>query len=155
MNITGFILLGLSVMIFAAGVESSIKKKGVLWIGPGLIVFSGIMLVMTGIFSGDAYNIEGSRRAIVHSTIAFIAAIAFAAALIFTGLRQWWDPRWRKFAIYSEVTATTTLLFYLVSGLDILEPYAGLFQRIAMGLSMVWVVVTSVKLLLAAAGPKS
>ncbi len=147
MNTLGFIFLGSLIVIFAMGIEQGIDRKGILWIGPALIIISGITLAMTGVFPGDPQNIDVTWRGTTHSVFAFITAISFATAPIFIGARQWWDIRWKRYVVYSEVTGIVTLLLSLISSLDVMEPQAGLFQRISMGVPMIWMMVMSVRLL--------
>jgi hypothetical membrane protein len=148
MDTLGFPLLGLCVVLFSYALDHGVKRTGVIWwIGPALIVISGIALAMTGVFAGDPGNVDISWRGTTHSTFAVIAAVSFAIAPFFIGVRQWSDARWRNHAAASQVVAAVTLALSWVSSLDAIDAYAGLFQRIGMGIPMLWMMVTSARIL--------
>jgi hypothetical membrane protein len=148
MNTLGFPLLAVSIVAFAYAVDRGIPRFGaVSWAGPLLIVISGVALAMTAVFTGDPENVDASWRGTTHSAFAVVAAVSFAIAPLFIGLRQWHDRRWRRHTIYSDVTASVTLALSWVSSLDALDAYAGLLQRISMGIPMIWMMVTSARLL--------
>ena len=163
MNTLGFPLLALSIVMFAHAVHHGVNlsappggqgkvysRFSVFYFldraGPALIVMSGVALAMTGIFPGDPANIDVSWRGTTHSIFAAISAVSFAIAPVFIGIRQWSDNRWKGHALYSEITAVVTLALSWISSLDAVDAYVGLFQRISMGIPMVWMMVTSAKI---------
>jgi hypothetical membrane protein len=147
-NTLGFPLLGLFMIAFAIGIDCGIKRNRAYIVGPALIVLSGLSLVMTGIFQCDPGCIDVTWVGTSHSVFATIAAISFSIAPIFIAVRQWADSRWRRYTAFSWAIAMTTLALSMLYSLDTFESYVGLLQRMSMGLPLVWMVITSIKLLL-------
>lgn len=146
-NTLGFPLLGILMIAFAIGIDCGISSNKVSRVGPALIALSGASLIMTGIFPCDPRCIDVTWVGVTHSVFATVAAISYAIAPIFVAIRQWSDSRWRSYTTFSWITASITLLLSMLYSLDIFESQDGLFQRLSMGLPLMWMEITSIKLL--------
>ena len=147
MNALGFPLLGLCVIALGAGVEVCFKRKGVGRTGPALLAVCGTALVMIAIFNADPGDIDVSWRGMTHTAFSVVSEVSFAIAPVFIAMGLFRDVKWKAYSAYSYATAIITLLFALVSVLGIVDTRVGLFQRMSMGIPMLWMMVTSVKLL--------
>jgi len=146
-NTLGFPLLGIFMIAFALGIDRGISSNKASRVGPALIVLSGVSLIMTGIFPCDPGCIDVTWVGVTHSIFATVAAISFAIAPVLVAIRQWSDSRWRSYTTFSWITAVITLLLSMLYSLDIFESQDGLFQRLSMGLPLIWMEITSIKLL--------
>jgi hypothetical membrane protein len=147
MNTIGFPLLGLTVLVFAAGIECGFKGKRAARAGSSLLAASGVAIMMIGIFNADPGDIDVSWRGMTHTAFTVISSVTFGIAPAFIGLALSSDVKWKAYAAYSYATAIVTLVLALVSILDIADARVGLFQRISIGIPMLWMVVTSFELL--------
>jgi len=146
-NTLGFPLLGLFMIAFALGIDRGIMRSRASMLGPALTTLSGMALIMTGIFQCDPGCIDVTWVGVTHSILATIAAVSFAIAPIFIAMRQWSDSKWRRYTAFSWIIATITLLLSMLYSLDIFELQIGLLQRVSMGLPLIWMEITSIKLL--------
>lgn len=146
-NTLGFPLLGLFMIAFAVGIDRGIRRNRASKLGPALVVLSGVSLIMTGIFQCDIGCIDVTWVGVTHSIFATIAAVSLSIAPIFIAIRQWSDSRWRRYTAFSWVIAVVTLLISMLYSFDIFESQIGLLQRVSMGLPLIWMLITSIKLL--------
>ena len=150
MNIAGFALLGLFIIIFALGFNkliylnnSSIIGK----IGIMLIIFSGVAFIMVGLFPCDPMCVNLSTVGIIHGRSAFIALYApvFAPFFIFYHLIK--VNILRNLAIFSLVTGIMSLLFSSIYNFNIFENLTGVLQRAAFGIPLSWIELMSLRLI--------
>lgn len=164
MNTLGFPVLGLSVITFAHALHHGIGRiamaierphdahsrltiiSSIDRAGPCLMAISGIALGLTGVFAGEPPDIGITWKGAVHSALSLLAALSFAVSLALIGVRQWSAEGQKKQAAISEFVAIITLTMWITSGLDIVEAQKGLYQRIAMGVPMTWMMATSYRL---------
>ena len=145
MNSMGFALLGIVMMAFAVGLHRGIKGQPK--IGPILIGLSGFSLILTGIFHTDPGWVDVTLSGLVHSIFATIAAFSLTFAPLFLLQRLKNDGRWQGYVTYSVVSPIVALLISAMYGFMVLEPWAGLLQRISMGVMLLWVEVMAIRLL--------
>lgn len=146
-NTLGFPLLGLFMIAFALGMNNGIERNRTSIVGPALITLSGISLIMTGIFPCDPGCEDITWVGTTHSVFATTAAITFSIAPIFIAIRQWSDIRWKRYTLFSWLTAVITLLLSMLYSMNIFESQLGFLQRLSMGLPLVWMEITAIKLL--------
>ncbi len=142
MSFAGLVLLGILVIAFSVGLHRGIKEGSV--IGPALLVMSGFSLAATGVFRCDPGCIDISLIGRLHSAFAMLAGFAFIAAMFFIALRLRDDRDWRSYWAYSVATGALTFVFSLL--LMSAGDWAGLMQRISMGLPLLWMEVMAIRL---------
>jgi len=144
----GFLTIGLLVELFVAGLLFNIR--GVRGFRPsiGLLVFFGFGLLLIGAFrtdpTGVPHTIEGTIHSVTATTVFWLFPIAIL--LLAPSLRN--DPYWKNIFVYTVITGVFALA--LVIGLVCLPPqmsWFGLYERIIVANTVVWVEVTAVQLL--------
>jgi hypothetical membrane protein len=134
-----FIVFGLLMLIFAAGLRSSVRRPRGRIIGPGIVAWWGVGLILAGVFplredaQGQTYDATG-----LHSPN---GAVFFLSTWVGLGLLSWWlssDPEWRGLARYSAITAGVLMPLNVAMALFVipesapLHPWAGLGQRVVL-----------------------
>lgn len=150
MNIAGFALLGLFIILFAIGFNNLINLKNNLIIGKigiMLIISSGVAFIMVGIFPCDPMCVNISLVGIIHGRFAFIAlyTLVFAPFFIFYYLRE--VQQWKNLSIFSLIIGVLSLLSSSIYNLNIFENLTGLLQRLSYGIPLLWIVLISIRII--------
>ena len=141
MNVFGFMLIGVFVIGFGVALDYGVKKKVWGWIGPFLVVVSGIGFILVGFFPCDPGCVNTSLVGWLHGLWAFVAQFALIGAPFFMYFRLRDDVRWRGFENVSLgffIVAFSLGLFYKSY---IFGDVVGLLQRVSFGVPFVWVMV--------------
>ena len=124
---------------------------------------AGLVLLVTwavcsGLLAFFADDIEGTRQhgsGVVHLVLAFIAftAIAIGAVLISASLMS--DPAWRRAAPVMLGLSIAAVVTYLLLGaaLKLHHSPGGLYERIFLGLELLWIAVAAVAISMARRDP--
>lgn len=145
MNTIGFPLLGFLLIAFAIGLHRGINKGEGSLLGPSLIVLSGGGLIGSGIFRCDPGCIDVTLVSKMHSIMATIAAFAMIFAALAISYKVKNDQLWQDFQLYSLLTWIVTAI--IASAYMVFEPWAGVFQRLSMGVSLLWIEIMAIRLL--------
>lgn len=145
MNTIGFPLLGLLLVAFAFGLHRGISEGKGSILGPSLVVLSGVGLVGSGIFPCDQGCVDVTIISKIHSISATIAAFAMIFAAFAISYRVRNDHLWEDYHLYSLLTGVVTAI--VASAYMVFEPWLGVFQRLSMGLSLLWIAVIAIQLL--------
>lgn len=152
----GFLTVGLLVEIFVAGFLFSVRGGRGFGLGVGLLVCFGFGLLLIGAFRTDPavgqHTIEGTIHAVTARVIFFIFPIGSLSIAL--SLRK--DPRWKGLFLHTVFTSGLALL--LVAGQLWLPPtlsWFGLYERILVANTVIWVEIVALRLLrLSLAGEK-
>jgi hypothetical protein len=147
MNIAGFIMLGTIVMIMSYALHREVSGGKGSVIGPVMIAFSGAGLIGVGLFPCDPLCINTSVVASFHITSAVVAAVAALLGLFFMSQRFNRDSDWRGLSHFTYLMIVVSVAAWMVFLFVATESWMGLFQKLAMGGSLVWVEVISYKML--------
>jgi len=146
MNVFGFGFLGLTIILFAYVIHNSIKKgKGSL-IAPALFVIAGLGVISAGIFSCDPGCADITINSTLHGISAIIPGVAMSIASIFLYFRMREDPKWANYALFTLAIGIATGVLGMFFQFTDIPGATGLIQRIAMGVPLFWMVVTSIKI---------
>lgn len=146
-NVANFIIFGLLMTAFAAGVRTVIRTGPAAPVGPILLAVSGMGLIAAGVFVAD----PGPNAATVHGALHMAASILFlatmtAACLVFASQYERL-PQSRRFAAYSRMTgfafAALSVATVVLMGVGI----SGLLQRIEILVISTWIVLLAVRLI--------
>lgn len=145
MNTLGFPILGLFLIAFAFGLHHDTNRGKGSKIAPTLVAVSGVGLILSGIFNCDPGCRDISFKGHIHSYAAMLAAIpmTFAPLVSFQRFEK-------NYQFYSLITGVVAGIISILYQFPFFEPWKGAFQRIAMGVPLLWVEVVSIKLLLSA-----
>jgi hypothetical membrane protein len=148
-----FIVFGLLVIAFAAGLHLELRPTRAGIAGPALLGFNGIGLLIGGLFplrvdaTGLVYDPLGVHTA--NGTIFFLS-LGLAPAVMSLRLRG--DPRWRHLATYTLVTGIA-LLITVVAIVALVRPtdaplhnWFGLAQRLVLAIWLPYIVVLALRL---------
>ncbi|MEV7006241.1 DUF998 domain-containing protein [Streptosporangium sp. NPDC051022] len=148
-----FLITGTLTIVFAVGLQRTLRRgPGRLW-GPLLVGVWAIGLVGAGLFTTDPVSgyppgspnlmpAYGSTHAALHDGVSLVAFIAIMAVCIVFARRFVADNR-RAWALYSAATAIAVLVTLALSGAAFaqspnLVAFGGLFQRIMIVAAWSW-----------------
>ena len=145
-NLAGFVLFGILVLIFSFSVQRSIPKGKLSFAGTALIAVTGIGLVGLGIFPCDAacdnFTLTGTLHTVFNRIAIGCSVMApFLMARIFNR-----DRRWKGLSGFSTGIGMVSFLVWLVFFLVPIEGYAGFIQRLGIFTSLVWMEAVSFRL---------
>jgi hypothetical protein len=144
----GFLAMGLLTELFVAGLSFNIRGTKGFSVGIGLLVLFGFGLLLIGAFHTDYTGVPATVNGTIHGlaakSIFFIFMIS--SFLIAPSLRV--DPNWKPLFIYS-LAASTLALALLIAGVRITDGNFrfGLYERILVADTIIWVEVMSIWLL--------
>jgi len=147
MNVLGFQLLGIFMIGFGSGLHRGISKGWDLKIGVMLIIIAGVNMVLVGFFPCDPGCVNVSSTGIAHSITATIASIVTTFGMLVVSLRLRKDSRWRSYWIFTLTFAVVATFLSPLPMFPIFSQWAGLLQRLGLGLALFWIEVMSIKLL--------
>ncbi len=112
-----------------------------------LIVFAVVCGLLVDLVFRLHYPLDEHRaRNGVHTLLAVVSAIAMETS-IFLAYRYFAATEYRRFARFSLACLVTTAVFMLLTLISLgqtLHAYAGLFERITLGVGLIWVVVFNI-----------
>lgn len=163
-QITNFIVCGLLMLAFAAGLRRIWRSGwGATW-GPILLSIFGLSLISAGIFvtgpalgypPGVPISNQESLHSQIHGLSGLVAFASLAAACFVLSRRFVGDPQWRGWALYSVAIGVVVILSFVVSNtaaaLDMSGVWTnapiGLIQRIGIIGGWSWVSLLALRLL--------
>ena len=144
----GFLAMGLLTELFVAGIFFNIRGRRGFGIGIGLLVLFGFGLLLIGAFHTDHTGAPTTVTGMIHGVAArsIFFLFMFSSGLIAPSLKS--DPAWRKLFIYSLAASLLTLALIIV-GLWVTDGnfHFGLYERILVTNTIIWVEVMSIWLL--------
>ena len=151
-----FILTGLLFIAFGVGLYRSVGQGKAGKIGSGLVVLVGIGAIGSGVFPEDLLPApsEPTFSDSVHNLFSVLLFLAvMTAAIIFSRCLPR-DDVWRRYRPYSLITGVVAFGLLVLAGLSdpeqgkisALQPWAGLLQKLFVGVWMVWIAVMAIRL---------
>ena len=148
---TNFVITGLLIVGFAIGLFANVHGGRGAQIGSILLLVFGAGELAGGLFPCDPGCPVTAQSVfqLTHSVDAVIAfvAIALAPLLFSLGLNR--DDRWQAYRSYSIVTGLLAICLFSIfsaASLGYLE-YVGLFQRLFLAVTFLWIEVVAIQLL--------
>jgi hypothetical protein len=145
----GFVVFGLLVEIFTAGLFLNIRRRHLFDIGIGLLTFFGFGLALIGLFRTDPIGGLTTMSGRIHVWAAYsvLGLFPVALALLLSSIRN--DPNWRGLFHYTVVSGI--LAFVLAVGRLFLPQnisWFGLYERILVANVLIWLEIIGIRLLL-------
>jgi hypothetical membrane protein len=144
----GFLVIGLLIELFVAGLLFSIRGVRGFGLGIALIAIFGFGLLLVGAFHTDPANgpqtLEGQIHGFASKTIFWLFPLA--VLLIAPSLRH--DHYWRPLFVYTIGTAAFAVILMIASlWMPDKDSYFGLFERILVADEVLWLAITGLWLL--------
>jgi hypothetical membrane protein len=146
-----FIVLGLLMLTFAAGLRQLFPAGKASAFGPSLIVLFGLGFVASGIFPTDPPRGGATDMTTVGTIhdLAFLVILAAVIAACFVFARRFsQESAWRGYGLYSVITGVLVpvlLIALIVQGPD--ASFAGVSQRVLVAAFFLWVEVVALQAL--------
>lgn len=131
-----FVVFGLLTIAFAGGLHLGMRSSRAGWVGPAILVLSGLALLWAAVFPLRENAAGVTLPPGLHLVGGLTYFLSSALGLIVVSRRLAADPRWRSLASYVLVAGITIVALFLVNGIFVLpddaplHPYAGLVQRV-------------------------
>jgi hypothetical protein len=144
----GFLAIGLLTECFVAGLYFSIDGRRGFGRGIALLACFGFGLLMIGAFHTDHAVGPQTSDGIIHGLTAKFIFWVFSASVLLIAPTLRKDPRWKPLFVYSIVTAVLSIGF-MINSIWMPPDFAwfGLFERILVGVEIVWVEIMAIWLL--------
>ncbi len=146
MNIFGFMLVGIFLMLFAFGFRSQFKKgvfREIIFLN---LMISGFFMFLVGFFPCDRGCVNVTQIGKLHTITSIPQSISLPLAAIFSSFLFVQDTKWKRWARLSFTLGILSMLTGPLMSLSAVSPVIGLVQRVGMGLSLLWVFMLSVKM---------
>jgi hypothetical membrane protein len=148
MNYFGFMLSAGLVLIFVLAFRTLLPRTALNLIGTSLLVVFAISMFLAGVFSCDV-GCPPSERSVdqkLHDLFSILAFPAFTAGVFTWGLSLSRIAGWRRFGIYSLVTASLSLLLLVAMvQSEASREGTGMYQRLYLGVLFLWLMAMSVR----------
>ena len=144
----GFLVIGLLIEIFTAGLFLNIKRRNGFDFGIFLMVLFGFGMLLIGAFGVDPVGAPATVNGRIHLVGAYgvLGLLPIAVGLMLSSIRN--DPQWQGLSNYTAVTGI--IAFGLALGHLFLPHLSGfgLYERLTVANAIAWVEVSAVWLLL-------
>jgi hypothetical protein len=148
MQTIGFMLIGLLIEAFTAGLFLNIRRRRGFGFGIALLAFFGFGMLVLGVFHINALGTPATFDSRIHITAAYSVLGLFPVALVlmFSSIKN--DPRWRALFPYTVIAAIFALAvavgrLFLPAGFS----WFGLYERVMVLNAISWVGVFAIGLL--------
>jgi len=147
MNILGFPLLGLLIIAFALGLHRGIKAGRWSKVGSALLAIVGIGYVAFGLFPCDLGCVTTSLTGLIHGLVSRLVTCGLFLAPLAIAQSFKSDHRWERYRMYTLATGLVTAILMLIPFFIVVEGWYGAFQRILVGMPLLWIEILAIKLL--------
>ena len=144
----GFLTMGLLVEVFVAGLLFSIRGGRGFGLGIGLLVFFGFGLLLIGAFRVDLVGSQPTIEGTIHNVTSKAVFFIFPIASFLIALSVKKDPH-RKGLFMHTIVTSSLALGLVIGGLWLPEKVSwfGLYERILVANTIIWVELMAVRLL--------
>lgn len=105
------------------------------------------VLVKRARFPCEPSCVNQSFSGKMHDIFSSIPAIAIILVLLLISKSMKRDIRWKKYWAYTLATNICTMLCSFLLIFSVLEGWIGLVQRFGMGIPLLWMMITAIRLL--------
>jgi hypothetical protein len=148
MNYLGFMLSAGLILIFVLAFRTRLPRTVPNSIGTSLLVIFAVSMFLAGVFSCDV-GCSPSKPTLdqkLHDLFSILAFPAFTIGVFFWGLSLCRNASWRRFGIYSVVTANLSLvLLVAMVQSEATREGTGMYQRLYLGILFLWLIAISAR----------
>ena len=158
MNYLGFMMSAALIFVFVLLLRERLPRTALNLLGTALLVIFAISMFFAGVFSCDVGCpvVDRSPDQKLHDLFSIIAFPALAAGVFTCGLSLFRTASWRRFGIYSLVTAVSSLvLLVAMVESESSREGTGMYQRLYLGVLFLWFMAISVRQLIEFKDPDS
>ncbi len=147
-----FVVFGLLTVLFAIGLHLGVRRKRAAVIGPGLLMLSGVGLLIAGAFPWKAVDGDFVVPA-GHLLGALLVFLGTGSGFIVVSRRMAADPRWRGVATYALLSGIAIVALFVATFALVIPPgapvhsWGGLVQRVTLAVWFPCTVVLALRLL--------
>lgn len=149
MNIFGFMGVGLMIIVFGLGFYQRFKHNLFLKIASICMLLAGLFMIIVGFFPCDAHCIDVTLIGRLHTITSIPQSIFLPLGVIIAGFgfnsEKQWGEKWK---IVSMILGWGSMAVGPLMSVPKLYPMIGLVQRIGIGLSLLWMMLVSKKMLI-------
>jgi hypothetical membrane protein len=158
MNYFGFMLSAGLILVFVLTFRTPLPRTALNLVGTSLLVVFAVSMFFAGVFSCDV-GCPPSGRSVdqkLHDLFSVLAFPAFTAGVFTWGISLFRIVGWRRFGIYSLVTAGLSLILLVAMvQSEASREGTGLYQRLYLGVLFLWLMAMSVRQLRETGNEKS
>ncbi|MDD1665760.1 MAG: DUF998 domain-containing protein [Methanomicrobiales archaeon] len=143
MNLGGFLLLGILLVIFSFGLYAALKPSLASRAGAILVAIAGLTYIGEAVFSCDKGCIPVTFAGSAHLFIGDLAVLDAVLAAFVLALAMRPDTRWKGYWEYS--VASGYLVLVLLPFFPFLVGLTGLMQRVVVAIIFLWLLVIAQK----------
>lgn len=144
MNYAGFAVLGIVMLLFGVGLWRMLGRGALQHLTSILVGIAGVFMFAVGFLPCDAGCIDVTQTGRLHSITSTVPSITLplAAMVMATTITKKWGKKWGYISFWLGVLsmAAGPIMFVPQSTL-----YLGMIQRIGIGLSLLWMILISIK----------
>ena len=144
-----FIILGLLILFLAVGLHRGIGDGRGSRVGPAFLVGFAILAgIGNGVFPCAPGCEFVTFSGIMHNLTGLTGFIGFIAAALILPRRFGSDGSWQGLGTYSRLSGVLALGFLVIwiMSMNALPGFSGLFQRVMVGVLLLWIEVMSIRL---------
>jgi len=146
MNLLGFAATGILLVIFSLGLREGLGEGPAATAGPVLVALAGISYLAMAVFSCDPGCVPITPAGAIHLDVGLAATLIAILSAFFLAWALWRTAGWEGFSRYSLVTGL--LLVAVLPVFASAQDRAGLWQRVLVGILLLWVEVMAIRLYL-------
>ena len=153
-QMVSFLILGVSIMIFAFGIRATFPTGKASRAAPILFMIIGISYVLSGLFVTDPqamFDNQKTLHGIIHGIVGALVFSLSAASCIVLWRRFRIDEQWRSLSTFSFVAGIAMMILIVLMKIGqlqsgLLHDWAGAVQRCCLMISYVWIFLVSFKM---------
>ena len=148
MNYFGFMLSASLILIFALTFRTYFPSTKINTIASLLLAVFAIGVFFAGVYSCDVGCplTNKSSEQLMHD-VASLALPAFTLAVAVWGMYFYRTPRWRRFGVYSLVSAAfSVVILVLMIRSEVSRDSTGLYQRLFLAVLFIWMIALAIQL---------
>jgi hypothetical membrane protein len=147
MNVFGFDLFGIYMVLFGIGIYYSVKRHILTTISMALFIFSGIILFMLSMFPCDPGCKSITILGFGHNLLIKFPSIAIPTAIVLLIYPLWMDHNWKNYSWLFFVQIGIFLIIYSPIAIILNSvPIDGLVQRLGLGVPISYIFIMSTKI---------
>jgi hypothetical protein len=145
----GFLVLGLLVELFAAGLLFSIRSKRGFRFGIAILVWFGFELLLLGAFRTDPAGSVSTRDGIIHGLAAKTVFWLFPFVCLLIAKSLKYDAAWKDLYKYNYIVGALALVLTF-AGIWLIDGFAwfGLYERLLVYNVIIWLEVMALRVLI-------